>query len=279
MSIMTPNPAQSQRGLRESLGHMRKGFTLIELLVVIAIIAILAAMLLPALARARSKAHQTYCLNSLRQISVFMQLYTDENRDLFPAHRNQNIPNADEFTSRSNWWGSTIINYAQNRSNLFQCPALRGQMNVPFSTLKWTWKFDCHNVGYGYNGYFLGHHPYGPGSITVGGVNFAWTTSFKRGNLRRPSDTLLIGDKNPRPDGLWASSLWWEAACMDRAVGTRFEGIDPIRHLGTGVIVFTDGHSEARKNARINPPYDPISQDPRALKNSKFWDPLQRSPL
>jgi prepilin-type N-terminal cleavage/methylation domain-containing protein len=255
----------------------RPGFTLIETLVVIAIIAILASMILPALARAKAKSQRTYCMNSLRQISLFMQLYTDDNRDYFPAHRNEGFNGTDETVSLTNWWGTTIIGYAQNQSNLFHCPALQGKMKVPFSTLTWTWKFDCHNVGYGYDGWFLGRHPYGPVTLQVGGITFSAPERFKRSSVLKPSDSLLIGDKNPRPDGLWASSLWWESACMDAAYGTRFEGIDPLRHLGTGVIVFNDGHAEARKNTDINPPRDPVSGDPRALRNSRCWDPLQRS--
>ncbi len=205
-----------------------------------------------------------------------MNYFTDENDDYFPAHRNQGQTD-NPAAAVTNWWGTVIVGQNLGRSNLFHCP------NAPSSAKKkkeegdgtvWAWAFDVHNVGYGYNGWFLGRHPYdsaGPDEIQtlgVGNVTFKSWARFKRSNIVSPSESLVIGDKRPYAAG-WGSSLWWPAACMIPGRGSSYEGIDTKRHLGGSAVVFNDSHCEMRQDARINPPNNP------SIINSRWWDPLQ----
>jgi prepilin-type N-terminal cleavage/methylation domain-containing protein len=262
---------------RGTLSVCGYGFTLIELLVVIAIIAILASMLLPALARTKGKADRIKCLNNLKQIGLFMQLYTDDNNDVFPGHRNTGLNTDDPTRSLTNWWGTTIVPYGNNNSNLFRDPSIKGKRLD--NGIKWEWKFDCNLVGYGYNGYFLGIHPYAGDNLSVAGINFMTRPWFKRSAVVNPSQNLVVGDKQPYGSPpVWSSSLWWPNACMDQKASSSkaYEGIEPKRHLASAVVGFNDSHSEVRKDSQINPPADPGSGSAKGLINSEFWDPLQR---
>lgn len=104
---------------RQHLSRRAKGFTLIELLVVIAIIAILAAILFPVFAQARSKARQASCISNSKQIGTALLMYAQDYDEQFPSGRyNLLLPNAADYGK--GWAGQTAA-YMKN-TQLLKCP-------------------------------------------------------------------------------------------------------------------------------------------------------------
>ncbi len=101
--------------------RLLKRFTLIELLVVIAIIAILAAMLLPALSQAREKARQASCISNLKQIGLALYMYADDNRETYPVGSGYVAPDTIVSGANKEWF--TLLKPYVTDPKLYVCPS------------------------------------------------------------------------------------------------------------------------------------------------------------
>jgi prepilin-type N-terminal cleavage/methylation domain-containing protein/prepilin-type processing-associated H-X9-DG protein len=193
---------------------VRAGFTLIELLVVIAIIALLAAMLLPALAKAKESARATQCLNHLRQISLGVCLYADDNEDQFPRSQHS------AFAHSQLPWERAIA------------PQLGGSVTVWTNLLNSIYHCPSHQrpgvLSYGQNVYF----EVGADDDYTGKPQ----TWRKLSQIRRPVATVLNAEAGTGADHLMAQ--FWMS--LQDAV----DEVDSQRHRKQSNYSFVDGHAQ-----------------------------------
>ncbi len=245
------------------------GFTLIELLVVIAIIAILAAMLLPSLGRAKAKAQGIHCMNNHRQLSLAWRMYADDNRDRLP-YASENPSDLSTYAAtwvlgtmdfdpgnRYNWDPTVSIDksplffYAGKNRALWRCPSDHSGVTIN-GVLKPRTRSISMNV-------FLG----GWGGTDGGwGQSTDWIREakffFKLSEIVNPPPTKTFVFLDMREDSIDMGNFAVNMAgySPSNPGSYQFWDLPGFYHGGACGFSFADGHSEIKKwmDGRTTPP-------------------------